>query len=93
MVFKTVAPGSLNCWSNSTYRAVSQGFETRVHTPVWAPKLGAQKIINDINPKEQSTQSAPTSHYNFRVLKNPQNAGNGISKTLNFKNFRAGHAL
>ena len=54
--------------------------------------VGAQtkKIINDINPKEQATQSAPHPILTFRVLQNyPQNAGNGISETLNiFKIFR-----
>ena len=57
--------------------------------------VGAQtkKIINDINPKEQATQSAPHPILTFRVLQNyPQNAGNGISETLNiFKIFRGAY--
>ena len=43
----------------------------------WAPELGYQKIINDINPKEQAMESAPHPIITFRILKNhPQHVKN-----------------
>ena len=62
--------------------------------PAWAHKLGAQKIINDINPKEQATQSAPHSIITSRVLKNqPSECRKWHFQDSKFQNFRAGHAL